>query len=142
VAAIRLIGEWQAPPHPAQAQPRRPALVVAQPLGGAIGWLSGVAGVGGGVFLSPLLVLSGWADPKQAAATSAGFIVVNSAAALAGRWARQGIQYGSLWPLLIGTLAGGLVGARLGANHFSGAALKRLLAVVLLVAAAKLTLVR
>jgi uncharacterized membrane protein YfcA len=117
---------------------RPPPTAVALPVGGGIGWLSGVVGVGGGIFLSPLLLLWRWATPKQAAASSACFILANSAAALAGRFARGAIEYGPLWPLLLAAFTGGLVGSRLGANHFSGALLKRLLAVVLLVASLKL----
>ncbi len=116
----------------------RPSLALALPTGGGIGWLSGAVGVGGGIFLSPLLLLLRWASPKQTAAASAAFILVNSAAGLGGRAARSGLAYGSLAPLVVAALIGGLIGAHLGANHFSGNALKRLLAVVLLIAAAKL----
>jgi uncharacterized membrane protein YfcA len=108
------------------------------PVGGGIGWLSGVVGVGGGIFLSPLLLLLRWARPKQTAASVAAFIFVNSAAGLIGRAARSGLAYSTLWPLLPSALLGGWLGAHLGANHFSGKTLKRLLAVALLVAAVKL----
>ncbi|MBI4355885.1 MAG: sulfite exporter TauE/SafE family protein [Candidatus Omnitrophica bacterium] len=137
VAAWRLVVEMAVGPS---ASGKAPSLTVALPVGGAIGWFSGVVGIGGGIFLSPLLLFLNWATPKQAAASSAGFIVLNSAAALIGRATRQGIQYDALWPLLLAAGVGGVVGARLGANHFSGRTLKRLLAVVLLVAAAKLLL--
>ncbi|MBI1992051.1 MAG: sulfite exporter TauE/SafE family protein [Candidatus Omnitrophica bacterium] len=137
VAAIRLMTDVSAP---RREYVKAPGLAIVLPIGGGVGWLSGLVGIGGGVFLSPLMLLLGWATPKQAAASSAGFIVANSAAALVGRWARQGIQYGPFWPLLIAALAGGIIGARLGANHFSGKALKRLLAVILLIAAVKLLL--
>lgn len=125
----------------AEALPRRPSLAAALPVGGGIGWLSGAVGVGGGIFLSPLLLVFRWATPKQVAATSAAFILINSAAGLIGRATRAGLAHGTLWPLLLSALLGGLVGAHLGANHFSGRMLKRVLAVVLLIAAAKLFLV-
>jgi uncharacterized membrane protein YfcA len=115
-----------------------PTWVVAVPMGAGIGWLSGIVGVGGGIFLSPLLLLLRWTNIKQTAAASACFILVNSAAGLAGRVTRGAIDYGTLWPLLMAAFAGGLLGSRLGANHFSGVLLKRLLAVVLLVASLKL----
>ena len=134
VAAFRLVKEA---PASQEARVKIPGLAIALPVGGVIGWLSGVVGIGGGIFLSPLLLFLGWATPKQAAASSAGFIVVNSAAALLGRWVRHGIRYGAMWPLLLAACAGGLVGARLGASQFSGRTLKRLLAIVLLVAAMK-----
>ena len=134
VAALRLAVDL---PTRQKTATRVPSLAVTLPVGGLIGWLSGIVGIGGGIFLSPLLLLLGFANPKQAAASSAGFIVVNSTAGLIGRLTRQGIQYGTVWPLLIAAFAGGLVGSRLGANHFSGITLKGLLAIVLLVAAGK-----
>ena len=135
VAAWRLVLEL--PGHTTRAL-TRPGVAVSAPLGGGIGWLSGAVGIGGGIFLSPLLVLLRWATPKEAAATSAAFILANSAAGLGGRAARAGLEYGLFWPLGAAALAGGMLGAHLGANHFSGTTLKRLLAVVLVVAAAKL----
>ena len=88
--------------------------------------------------MSPVLLLLRWATPKQTAAASAAFILANSAAGLGGRAVRSGLEYTTLWPLLAAALFGGWVGAHLGANHFSGKTLKRLLAVVLLIAAVKL----
>lgn len=135
VAALRL-----ACPSPRQdaGQTRQPQPMIALPVGAAIGWWSGVVGIGGGIVLSPLLVLSRWATPHQASAACACFILLNSAAGLCGRWVRQGVVYGTLWPLVAAAFAGGLVGSRLGARHCSGTALKRLLAVVLVVASLKL----
>ena len=115
-----------------------PTWAMAVSVGGGIGWLSGVVGVGGGIFLSPLLLLLRWANVKQTAAASACFILANSAGGLAGRFTRGAMDYGTLWPLLMAAFAGGLLGSRLGAKHFSGVLLKRLLAVVLLAASLKL----
>lgn len=135
VGALRLAREWS---QDVEGLVRPPSLTVALPLGGGIGWLSGAVGVGGGIFLSPLLLLWQWATPKQAAAASSAFILANSAAGLGGRAFRSGLEYGTLWPLLVAALLGGLVGSHLGVNHFSGRTLRRCLAVVLLVAAGKL----
>ncbi len=108
-------------------------------VGGFIGILSGIVGVGGGIFLSPLLLLFHWADPKRTAAASAFFIWVNSFAGLLGRLARGHFELTSVLTYMIVTaFAGSILGSRLGANHFSGIWLKRILAVVLLVAALKL----
>ena len=120
---------------------RRPARVVAAAVGAAIGLISGVVGVGGGIFLSPLMILLRWADPKSTAAASAGFIVVNSLAGLAGRVAAGRFVVGPVTPLVSAAFAGGLVGARLGAHHVSGLWLRRVLAAVLVVAAGKLLVV-
>jgi len=120
---------------------RRPGRLVALAVGAGIGLLSGIVGVGGGIFLSPLMVLLRWADPKPTATASAGFIVVNSVAGLAGRMATGRLVIGSVMPLVVAAFAGGLIGARLGANHFSGLWLRRVLAAVLVVASVKLLVV-
>lgn len=135
IAAYRLVIEL---PGHTEAEVAMPRVAVAMPAGAGIGWLSGAIGVGGGIFLSPLLLLLRWATPQQAAAASSVFILLNSAAGLGGRAARSGLDYAASLPLLVAALLGGLLGARLGANHFSGKTLRRLLAVVLLVAAVKL----
>ena len=126
------------PPPQDDEHPNSPPLAVALPVGGLIGVISGIVGVGGGIFLSPLMVLLRWADVKRTAAVSAAFIVVNSLAGLAGRLVAGRLLIGSLVLLVIAALTGGIVGSRLGANHFSGIGLRRLLAVVLVVAAVKL----
>ncbi|HEY9868848.1 MAG TPA: sulfite exporter TauE/SafE family protein [Candidatus Obscuribacterales bacterium] len=112
------------------------ALVV----GAVLGAISGIIGVGGGIFLSPLMILMNWAGTKQTAATSACFIVVNSAAGLLGRATRQGIEVGSLLPLVAAAAIGGFAGSYLGAKRLSGLNLRRLLAIVLVIAAVKLIL--
>lgn len=116
-----------------------PPLWVSLPVGGAIGFLSGIVGVGGGIFLSPLLILYRWADTKKIAATSAFFILVNSASGLWGRCARGGFQMPSyLIGLLLVAFFGGIVGSRIGARRFSNLWLKRVLALVLWMAVVKI----
>lgn len=118
-----------------------PRLFIPAALGLGIGILSGMVGVGGGIFLSPLLVLLRWAPPKVTSASSAFFIFANSLAGLLGRWVRKGFVIEPsliLIPIVAAAFLGGIVGSRLGANHFSGQWLKRILALVLLIAAFKL----
>lgn len=115
-----------------------PKLSVTLPVGGAIGLVSGIVGVGGGIFLSPFLILKNWADPKRVAATSAAFIWMNSAAGLLGRILDGRWQVGPFLPLVVAAGIGGTLGGRLGANHFSGITLRRILSVVLVIAAFKL----
>ena len=114
-----------------------PRRSVALPIGAGIGLLSGIVGIGGGIFLSPLMVLGRWASPKQTAAASAYFIVVNSAAGLAGRLAAGRCEPGLLLPLVGAAFVGGWLGSKLGEGYFSNPALCRILAGVLAVAAVK-----
>lgn len=115
-----------------------PSLRVALPIGAGIGLLSGIVGVGGGIFLSPLLILMRWADAKRTAAISACFIWVNSAAGLYGHVSRGGFHALELWPLVVAAFLGGLIGSQLGAAKFKRMALCRILAAVLTVAAYKM----
>lgn len=107
-------------------------------IGGAIGFLSGVVGIGGGVFLTPLLLLLHWCEAKTAAGISAVFIVVNSLSGLAARFASGQIEANIFSPLIICAFIGGLLGSRFGAYVFSTTVLRRILATVLLIAAFKL----
>ncbi len=110
-------------------------------IGGSIGFLSGLIGIGGGVLLSPVLLLLSWANQKQAACISALFIFVNSAAGLLGQRLLQqngvapGMQISSF--ILTG-IAGSLLGAYLGAGKLNNQWLKYFLSVVLLIAGFKL----
>jgi len=135
-AAYRLV--VVAPPPLAESFVRPPRLAVALPLGGGIGFLSGIIGVGGGIFLSPLLILLKWADAKRTAAASAAFIWINSLAGLYGHLLRTPVDWAGLVWLVAAVFAGGLVGSHLGAQRFPGPWLRRILGGVLLVATLKL----
>ncbi len=107
-------------------------------IGSAIGFLSGLIGIGGGIILSPILLLLKWADMKQTAAISALFIFVNSLSGLGGMVTR-GITFNSeMYAYVAIAFAGGICGAYLGAIRFNQTILKYLLALVLLMAAYKL----
>lgn len=108
------------------------------PIGGMIGMFSGMIGIGGGILLSPILILSRWSTAKQAAAVAAVFITANSLAGIGGRLARGGVDVLPLAPPLIAAFLGGLLGSHWGANRFSNTILRRLLAIVLVLAAVKL----
>ena len=119
-------------------QVKLPRLPVMLATGAVIGFLSGLTGVGGGIFLSPLLLLLGWAETRQTAGVSAAFILVNSVAGMTGLLIKgtsfpPGILY---WAAA--AVAGGWIGSHLGSRRFGGATLRRLLAVVLIVAGLKL----
>lgn len=134
VAAFRLIMDIRKVERPSVPPP----LLVSLPLGAAIGILSGIVGVGGGIFLSPLLLLFGWANPRETAATSAFFILVNSPAGLLGRMARGNfLLTRHLTLMVLVAFLGGILGSRLGAHSFSGKWLRYILAGVLLLASFK-----
>lgn len=92
-------------------------------IGGAIGYLSGLVGIGGGIFLSPIQHLMRWAGPRQIAATASVFILVNSIAGLAGQLTKIGAAGASnltaWWPLFVAVLVGGQIGSHAGIRLFS-----------------------
>jgi len=109
-------------------------------IGGTIGLVSGMIGIGGGIILSPILLLLKWTDQKQTAAISALFIFVNSLAGLGGQLVK-GIHFSpGMYSYVIVAFAGGLGGAYFGSLRFKQTVLKNILATALLVAAVKLLL--
>ena len=107
-------------------------------IGAAIGFLSGLIGIGGGIILSPILLLLKWTDMKQTAAISAIFIFVNSLAGLAGQ-IKKGIEFSpDMYAYVAVAFVGGLCGAYAGSLKFKQNILQYLLAVVLIVASYKL----
>lgn len=114
------------------------SLLLAVLIGAVIGFLSGLIGIGGGIILSPVLLLLHWANMKQTAATSALFILVNSVSGLAGQLIK-GIYFTTdMYLYVIIAFAGGLAGAYYGSAKFKLTVLKYLLATVLFIAAVKL----
>ena len=117
---------------------RRPSTAVAIGCGMGIGLLAGLTGTGGGIFLSPLLLFMNWAETRQTGGVAAVFILVNSAAGLAGNPASLGDLPDQL-PLWAGAaVVGGLVGSELGSRRIGTPTFRRLLGLVLLVAGGKL----
>jgi uncharacterized membrane protein YfcA len=113
-------------------------LIAALLLGGFIGFLSGMIGIGGGIILSPVILLFHWAKMKETAAISALFIFVNSISGLAGLFSK-GLTIDASVYLWIGvTLFGGFSGAYLGSRKIQSPVLKKVLAYTLLLASIKL----
>ena len=108
--------------------------------GAIIGFLSGTTGTGGGIFLSPLLIFTGWAETRETGGVSATFIFVNSAAGLAGNLASMHFLPSAipLWALIV--TIGGLVGTEIGIRRVAVRTFRLLLAVVLVIAGGKLIL--
>ena len=118
---------------------RAPPLPAAMAVGAALGLLSGLTGVGGGIFLSPLLLMLGWAGTKQTSATSAPFILVNSIAGLAAGFTMKSASLPAhIGVLAIAVLIGGWFGAEYGSRRFANPIVRRVLAVVLASAGAKM----
>ena len=93
----------------------RKIILIGIPTGAILGIVAGLVGIGGGIWLSPLLILAGMADPKRAAATSSVFIVANSISGFLGQSVSKPIDLAILSPLALAVLGGGLLGSRLGA---------------------------
>ena len=115
-----------------------PAKPLALVTGAGLGLLSGLTGTGGGIFLTPLLIFFRWSTTKMASAVSALFILANSIAGLLGNITSTKQLPLFALPMVMAALAGGAVGSYLGSRQFSVGFIKKLLAVVLLIAGVKL----
>ncbi|MDQ1559496.1 MAG: uncharacterized protein QOD32_2556 [Pyrinomonadaceae bacterium] len=125
----------------AGAATRDAPLALAMLLGGLIGLLSGLTGVGGGIFLSPLLLLMNWADTRRTAGVSAAFILVNSIAGLTGNLTNLHALPHALPYFAIAAVVGGITGSEFGSRRLASVTIRRLLAVVLVVAGIKMIFV-
>jgi uncharacterized membrane protein YfcA len=115
-------------------------VALALPVGALLGFVSGLTGVGGGIFLSPLFLLCRWAGTRQTGAVSAAFILVNSIAGLLGH---AGMNRGfppqlPVWAVV--AVSGGLIGSWIGSRKAAPPVLRALLIAVLLIAGGKLLL--
>jgi uncharacterized membrane protein YfcA len=142
VAAVLLAGAWRlwSARITEAGEAQRPGVpwVPGIAAGAGIGLLAGLSGTGGGIFLTPLLVLAGWTRTREAAGLSGAFIGVNSISGLGGLLL-GGFSLPDALPLwVVAVVAGGLLGSWLGAARFSILQLRRVLALVLVIAAIKL----
>jgi len=113
----------------ASAHPPLAASVLA---GGAIGFIAGLTGIGGGVFIAPFVLTFGWLGMRQTAGLSALFNLLNSAAAFAGVWAASPTFPPNLQWWLVAAAASAVFGASLGTNYLTPSFLRYLLAALLL----------
>ena len=126
----------------ADTEPHDPSRPVSVGVGAGLGLLSGLTGTGGGIFLTPLLILMHWARTKTASALSVVFILVNSLSGLAGNFTATKTFPSFAWPFVVAAVLGGGIGSYLGSNRFPVVIIKRLLAVVLTIAGLKLIFAR
>ena len=133
IPVIRLLGFSPA----AKFEKKNLSIPLALLFGVIIGFLSGMLSIGGGIFLSPLLMLLAWANAKEAAAASALFIVLNSASGLLGHTGEISLDTGAaIW--FFAALAGGIAGSYFGSRHFAMNTVKYVLTAVLAIASCKL----
>jgi uncharacterized membrane protein YfcA len=135
LAAARLL--WQ-PKSLVERETKAPSAWISLPAGAVLGLLAGLTGTGGGIFLSPLIILNAWEEPRHTSGVVAAFILLNSIAGLAGNFASLGHLPQQL-PLFLGSvLTGALLGTWLGVERLPRPWLLRTLGAVLVVAGAKL----
>ena len=118
-------------------------LLFAPIIGTGIGFLSGMVGIGGGIFLAPILLLTRWSDSRRIAATASVFILVNSIAGLAGQLMKSGLSLGgetilAYWPLFLGVLLGGQIGSILASKALPEIWIRRLTALLILYVAVRI----
>lgn len=120
------------------ADKRSVPIWIAIACGAVIGLLSGLTGVGGGIFLSPLLLLGGWSDLRTASGVAAAFILVNSIAGLSGHLSGLASLPNFLPVLAVAAIVGGWIGSELGSRRLPLRSIRLLLVAVLVVAALKM----
>lgn len=116
---------------------KTPSYYIAISVGFVIGLLSGIIGVGGGIFLSPIILLFGWSDPKTTAGIAAVFIWVNSLSGLVGSTisGQLALDFSTLIPFSAAVLVGGYVGSKYGSEKLSQNSIQNMLVAVMLIAA-------
>jgi uncharacterized membrane protein YfcA len=146
VGVVLLYAAWQlwqsARKGEEMREVRMPPVAAAMGIGALMGLLAGLTGVGGGIFLSPLLLMLGWAGTKQTSAVAAPFILVNSIAGLAAVFIAKSAALPATVAILgVAVLIGGWLGAEYGSRRFANPVVRRVLGLILGVAGAKMVLV-
>jgi uncharacterized protein len=134
LAALRLLGLFSA----TQRSLREPPIIGMIIIGAVIGALSGMLRIGGGVLLSPVIIMCAWANTKHTAAVAAPFILVNSIAGLLGAGFATNDLSPNMWLWVGAAVIGGVIGSWLGARKAPEPRLRQALALVMLVACIKL----
>ncbi len=137
IAALRMLVPDAFFSRPREISSRK-AWSVGLPVGALLGFLSGLVGIGGGIFLSPLLLFLRWVDVKQAGACASFFILVNSFSGLLGQLHKQPLNYEILFPLGAVVFIGGQIGSRIGSFHLPKLHFQRVLALLIASVAIKM----
>lgn len=140
LAAVQMLRSvWRVPRLVEREEASAPRLASAI-TGGGVGLLAGLTGTGGGIFIAPILLWTGWAPTRQAIGLSAGFILANSLAALAGNLASVRALPAALPLWALAAFVGGLIGTEVGRRWLSPRVLRLLLGLLLAAAGARLLL--
>jgi len=131
---IRLIGFFPSDKKENKALPLSAAIII----GAIIGFVSGVLSIGGGIFLSPVIILFAWGNAKEAAAVSALFIVLNSVSGLLGSLDKPILMDESSLSWFVAIVTGGIAGSYFGSHRFQNKTVQYVLAAVLTIACVKL----
>lgn len=142
-AGLRMVTQPNPQAGPVNRQSGWPLFTISIAVGGLIGFISGLVGIGGGIFLAPVLYFLNWGSPRRIAAACSLFILANSVSGLTGQLAKLGeasilsaaIPY---WPLLLSVLVGGQIGSWAASQSFRPATIKRLTSVLILYVALRL----
>ncbi len=113
---------------------RGQVISIALAMGAVLGFLAGVIGIGGGIFLIPAILLLGLGDMKQAAACGVVFVWLNSAAGLISRSQYNFVDFSDFLPLIIAVLLGGTIGSLIGSSKIESRTMEKVLGLVILVA--------
>jgi uncharacterized protein len=118
-----------------------PGIAASLAVGSGIGFLSGLTGVGGGIFLSPVLIILQWSGLRRTAAVAAAFILLNSISGLTGYLHKGGAfpDHIAFWSVAV--VSGGFIGSTLGATRFNSPVLRVLLGVMLVMAGLKMVVI-
>lgn len=140
VAVIKIIGllDGVLKKENADTAPRDANIFLSLLLGGMIGFVSGIIGIGGGIILSPIILLMRWGTAKESAAVAALFIWVNSASGLTGQLMNGAQLNENWWIMVILVVVGGFMGGLIGSKLLDNKKLRYLLGFVLILAAIKL----
>jgi uncharacterized membrane protein YfcA len=120
---------------------KKPPFILAIIIGALIGFLAGLTGTGGGIFLSPLILFLGWSSTKTTSGITALFILINSSFGLLGNYSSVQNLPDQLPLFIVATLMGALIGTTLGIKFYTAHTIKKILALVLVIAGFKLLLI-
>lgn len=143
VGAVLIYAAWYSFRSARYADARlaaHPSILLRLCAGAVLGFLSGLTGVGGGIFLSPLLLVMRWAPVRVISGVSAAFILVNSIAGLLGVLQKSVVLPSALPLWAVAAIAGGWIGAEYGSRRFANPTIRKLLALVLAIAGVKMIL--